>query len=189
SRVLDIWTSAASKPMRNCSRSKSGSRTDSAPPERAIHPASTASQAAKQKVKTGLLPNLSKREPRNHRLLNPPRNATDVTSSILSSAMPASVLRNATEKAVRPPYDTDQPTTQRSNHLKGAYPTISSHGTAPFAARTSSGISASGMRLRKLRLIAPVTALKANKIANCQGCGSPARHAAATRKVTKLARF
>src|SRR6266702_3149424 len=47
------------------------------------------------------------------------------------------------------------------------------------------------MRLRKARLTAPMMALKANRMANCQGrgCGSPVRQAAAIRKVTKLAEF
>src|SRR5262249_34962241 len=43
--------------------------------------------------------------------------------------------------------------------------------------------------LRKVRLTAPMTALKANRMANCHGRGSPARQAAATRKVRKLAKF
>src|SRR5262245_56653793 len=66
---------------------------------------------------------------------------------------------------------------------------IASLGTRPFEARASSGISASGMRFKNERLIAPITALKANSSANCQGPGSPARQAADTRKVTKLHEF
>src|SRR5258708_7376820 len=66
---------------------------------------------------------------------------------------------------------------------------MASQGTRDLEARTSSGISASGMRLRNIRLTAPVTALKAKRMANCHGRGSPARQAAAIRKVTKLPEF
>src|SRR5688572_21901632 len=67
---------------------------------------------------------------------------------------------------------------------------MASHGTGPFEDRTTSSvISASGIRFKKLKLIAPVTALNANKAANCPGPGLPARQAAASKKVKKLARF
>src|SRR5512133_2243818 len=50
------------------------------------------------------------------------------------------------------------------------------------------------MRLRKLRLTAPIVALNPKRIANCHGRGAsvapvPPRQAAAKRNVTKLARF
>src|SRR6476619_1908742 len=45
------------------------------------------------------------------------------------------------------------------------------------------------MRFRKVRLMAPMTALNAKINANCHAPGSPARHAAATRNVTKLHEF
>ena len=45
------------------------------------------------------------------------------------------------------------------------------------------------MRFKKLRLVAPMTALKAKRTANCHGFGSPARQNAASRKQTKLARL
>src|SRR5437868_3177097 len=66
---------------------------------------------------------------------------------------------------------------------------MSSQGTRPFEMRSSSAISASGMRLRKLKLTAPITALKAKIAANCDERGLPARQAAATMNVTKLPEF
>src|SRR3954451_13193010 len=45
------------------------------------------------------------------------------------------------------------------------------------------------MRFRNERLMAPITALKANNMENCQAPGSPARHAAEIRNVTKLHEF
>src|SRR5215831_17688149 len=101
--VLDIWTSAARSPIRNCSESKIGSVTGHRRPARKIQPASTMHQAAKEKVSTGLLPSRSNREPRNHRLLSPPRNETDVTRRIVLSDMPHSERRKATVNAVMPP--------------------------------------------------------------------------------------
>ena len=58
-----------------------------------------------------------------------------------------------------------------------------------FEVRISSGISTSGIRFRKLRLTAPMTALKPNNAVNCHGREGPARQPAARRKVRKLARF
>src|SRR5229473_4778142 len=66
---------------------------------------------------------------------------------------------------------------------------MSSQGTGALEARISSGISASGIRLRKDRLTAPVSALNANRTANRHGGGSPARQVAAMRNVVKLPRF
>src|SRR5712672_826656 len=103
SLVLDICTNAANKPIKNCSIKTSASLNGNNPPESASHPANTASQVAKQNVSTGLLPNRSSREPKNHKLLNPPKNAVDVTSKIFPSAIPASAFRNATVNAVIPP--------------------------------------------------------------------------------------
>src|ERR1039457_4379960 len=173
----------------NCSSSTTDNRTGKTPPDRAIHPARTATQAEKQKVSTGLLPRWSRREPKNHRLPRPPRKDTELTRRIAPSDMPVSVLRKATVKATMPPYATEKPTSAQSSFRNGGKRSISSQGTRPLEARVSSGISASGMRLRKVRLTAPIVALKANRMANCQLRGWPARQAAAMRKVMKLARF
>ena len=103
SPVLDISTSAASRPMRNCSAKTSDSLTGNRPPAADIQPASTAIQAMNANVSTGLLPRRSSRDPRNHRLLSPPRNAVELTSRILPSLIPPSAFRKATVKAVMPP--------------------------------------------------------------------------------------
>src|SRR4051812_3963512 len=66
---------------------------------------------------------------------------------------------------------------------------MASHGTRVLDPLTDSGMAASGMRLRKLRLIVPIIALKQNKTANCHGLGSPKRQAAAITNVTKLHAF
>src|SRR5204862_197838 len=63
------------------------------------------------------------------------------------------------------------------------------HGTEMAEDRSSAGVSTSGIRFRKTRLTAPMKALKANKAANCQGCGLPARHEAPSKKQPKLARL
>src|SRR5438876_1137950 len=144
-RVLDICTSAASNPIKNCSTSSDHNFRPKIPPESNIHPASTASQAAKEKVSTGLLPSRSRREPRNHKLLSPPRNAVEVTSRIFPSDIPTSVLRKATVKAVIPPYAIDQPTTVRNSFAKGGWRIIESHGTLVFEVLAGSGDSASGI--------------------------------------------
>src|SRR5439155_22014128 len=151
-RVLDICTSAASSPIKNCNPRMSDRFTEKTPPDSDTQPAKTVTHARNAKVSTGLLPNRSGREPRIQRVLSPPRNDVEVTSMILPSLMPL-IFKNVTVNAVMPPYATDQPTTAQSNFLKGGYLVISSHGTRVLDERISSGISASGMRLRKLRLI------------------------------------
>src|SRR5687767_10849688 len=45
------------------------------------------------------------------------------------------------------------------------------------------------MRLRKMRLIDPIAALKANRTANCHGAGVCPRHRAERIKLMKLARL
>src|ERR1019366_1086920 len=74
-----------------------------------------------------------------------------------------------------------------SNLRNGAYLAISSHGTRVVEVRISSGMAASGMRLRNTRLAAPISPLKANNMLNCQGCGSSPRQNAAMTNVIKLA--
>src|SRR5438067_9774442 len=66
---------------------------------------------------------------------------------------------------------------------------MSPHGTRFLEARSSSGGSTSGIRLRKNKLAAPMMALKAKRTLNCQACGPLARQAAASKKQPKLARF
>src|SRR5882724_1622562 len=106
-RVFDICTSAANKPIRNSSAMTSQSLKVKIPPEREHQPTSTAIHIAKQNVSTGLLPSRSNREPRNHKLLKPPRKDIDVSTSIFPSAIPPSTFKNATVNAVIPPYATE----------------------------------------------------------------------------------
>ncbi len=82
------------------------------------------------------------------------------------------------------------------DHGAQQFPERRDSGSFPARARGSwrrgflGHLGTSGMRLRKVRLTAPMTALKAKRTANCHGCGSArARQAAAMRKVMKLARF
>src|SRR5690242_12901993 len=104
SRVLDICTSAANKPIRNSSAITGQTFSGHKPPEREDQPTSTAIHIANENVSTGLLPSRSNRDPRNHRLLNPPRKGIDVSTRILPSAIPASTFKKATVNAVIPPY-------------------------------------------------------------------------------------
>src|ERR1051326_978901 len=66
---------------------------------------------------------------------------------------------------------------------------MDSHGTRFLDDLISSGIAASGIRFRNARLMAPITPLKANRIANWKGLGSPASVTAATKNVMKLPVF
>src|SRR3954470_19716652 len=66
---------------------------------------------------------------------------------------------------------------------------MASQGTREVEVRTSSGTGVSGMRLRKTRLAAPMSALKAKRMENCQACGSVPRQKAAMTKVMALQKF
>src|SRR5262245_20315120 len=102
SRVLAVTTSAANKPINTCSNNTSDRRDDMAPPASIIQPAAVKTQIQNEKRSTGLLPKASRRQPRNKRLLRPPRNMTEVTNKILPSDIPDSV-RKATVKVATPP--------------------------------------------------------------------------------------
>src|SRR5262245_29232369 len=120
SRVFDIWTNAASKPIANCNATTIDSLTPTTSPERAIHPAITTIQVLNENVSTGLLPSRSGRGPRNHKLLRPPKYAVEVTSKIRPSDKPAALRKKATVNAVMPPYATDHPTRLTKSFLNGA---------------------------------------------------------------------
>src|SRR5262245_3071619 len=62
-------------------------------------------------------------------------------------------------------------------------------GTGVLDVRISSGRGASGIRFKKMRLTAPIAAEKPKRRANCQPFGRSHRQTAASRKLTKLARF
>src|SRR5260370_22048040 len=187
SRVLDIWTSAANRPIKNCRARTSASQGDHSFPATKLQPATISDQVAKENISTGLLPRWSSREPRNQRLHQPPRNITEFTHRILPSAMPTSVFKNATVKAVMPPYASDHATMVRSSLRNGAKRTISSHGTPPPEAAAGSGAVTAGMRLRKDRLANPMMALEQKSTECCPGRGFWPSRLAARRKTTQLA--
>src|SRR6266852_1096440 len=189
SRVLDICTSAANRPIKNCRARTSASQGARSFPATKLQPATISDQVTKENISTGLLPRWSSREPRNQRLHQPPRNITEFTHRTLPSAMPTSAFKNATVKAVMPPYASDHATMVRSSLRNGAKRTISSHGTPPPEAGAGSGAVTSGMRLRKNRLATPMRALKQKSTEYCQGRGCWPRHVAASIKLTQLARL
>src|SRR6266516_630927 len=63
------------------------------------------------------------------------------------------------------------------------------HGTAPLERSAVSPAGPSGIRLRNIRLTAPMAPLKAKSAANCQGRGLAPRHNAEMRKLKQLAEF
>src|SRR5712692_1256949 len=83
SRVLDIWTSAANRPIKNCRARTSGSQGVHTFPATKLQPATISDQVTNENVSTGLLPRLSSRELIFQRLRKPPRNITELTHKTL----------------------------------------------------------------------------------------------------------
>ena len=190
SRTFAMLTSAAARPMRNCSASRMGIVGCSAPPASASQPVTMTAHAAMQNIITGRLPRRSRRGPSSHRLLKPPRYAVEITSSTWPSLRPACVLSQAMVNAPNPPTANAHATFARSSFRNGGCCDIASQGTGSLLLRRdSTGGSTSGMRLRKTRLRPPIAALRMKSAANCHAAGcSPSVNAAST-MTRKLARF
>ena len=150
SRVFASPTSEPARPIKNCSAHASQNGVGHTCAASNTQPTTIPNHASSDAVMIGLLPTRSSRVPSSARLASPPRNAADMASNTRPSDMPATDLRNTTTNVPSPPFATDHATFIRSNFRNGGYPPIARHGTGSVeVCPCCSGISGSGMRLRK----------------------------------------